>query len=355
MKMKKNMTQKHLNLESGFSLLSKTFIVAELSANHAGSIKIAIDTIKAASKAGADAIKLQTYTPDSLTIDCNNEFFQIKGTLWNGNSLYRLYEKAQTPWHWHKKLKKVAEDLGLIFFSTPFDFNSVDFLEELDVPIYKIASFELVDYYLLEKIAATKKPVIMSTGMATLSEIDEAVKVLRDNGTKDLALLKCTSAYPSPYEEIHLKTLPHIAKTFKVTVGLSDHSQGIAVPIAAVALGAKIIEKHFILSRDIPSPDAPFSLEPKEFSQMVDAIRATEKALGEINYELTNKQKENRVFRRSLFVVEDMKKGERFSYRNVKSIRPGYGLPPKYLSVIIGKKARRAISRGTPLSWDLIN
>ncbi|WP_456324628.1 pseudaminic acid synthase [Desulfonauticus submarinus] len=332
----------------------KVFIIAELSANHNQDFDIAVQTIKAAKEAGADAIKLQTYTPDTMTINCDNEYFRIKGTIWEGKNLYQLYGEAYTPWEWHPKLKEVAEDLGLVFFSTPFDFSAVDFLEELNVPIYKVASFELVDLPLLCKIASTGKPVIMSTGMATLAEIDEAVRTLRNDGAGEIALLKCTSAYPAPYEEMNLRTIPHLAETFNLPVGVSDHSLGIAVPVASVALGARIIEKHFILSRDIPSPDASFSLEPDEFKAMVEAVRATEKALGKVSYELTEKQRESRVFRRSLFVVKDMKAGEEFTEENVRSIRPGYGLHTRYLPEVLGRKAKQDIKKGTPFGWEMI-
>ncbi|SDN44457.1 pseudaminic acid synthase [Desulfonauticus submarinus] len=333
---------------------SSVFIIAELSANHNQDFDIAVQTIKAAKEAGADAIKLQTYTPDIMTINCDNEYFRIKDTIWQGKTLYQLYEEAYTPWEWHSSLKKIAEDLGLIFFSTPFDPSAVDFLEDLGVPLYKVASFEIVDIPLLRKIAKTGKPVIMSTGMATLAEIDEAVRTLRNDGAGEIALLKCTSAYPAPYEEMNLRTIPHLAETFNLPVGVSDHSLGIAVPVASVALGAKIVEKHFILSRDIPSPDASFSLEPDEFKTMVESVRAVEKALGSVSYELTDKQKESRVFRRSLFVVKDMKAGEEFTEEKVKSIRPGYGLHTRYISHILGKKAKVDIKKGTPLNWSLI-
>ena len=332
----------------------KVLIIAELSANHTQDFAIAVKTIRAAKEAGADAIKLQTYTPDTMTINCDNEYFRIKGTIWEGKNLYQLYGEAYTPWEWHPELKKIAEDLGLVFFSTPFDFSAVDFLEELNVPIYKVASFELVDLPLLRKIASTGKPVIMSTGMATLAEIDEAVRTLEEGGAGEIALLKCTSAYPAPYEEMNLRTIPHLAQAFNLPVGISDHSPGIAVPVASVALGARIIEKHFILSRDLPSPDAAFSLEPDEFKAMVEAVRATEKALGKISYDLTEKQKESRVFRRSLFVVKDMKAGEEFTEENVRSIRPGYGLHTRYLEDVLGRKAKKDIKKGTPLKWELI-
>ena len=332
----------------------KVFIIAELSANHCQDFEIAVKTIRAAKEAGADAIKLQTYTPDTITINCRNKYFRIEGTIWEGQTLYQLYKKAYTPWEWQPKLKKIAEDIGLVFFSTPFDFSAVDFLEGLNVTLYKVASFELVDIPLLRRIASTGKPVIMSTGMAILSEIDEAVGTLKENGAKEIALLKCTSAYPAPYEEMNLRTISHLADAFGLPVGISDHSPGIAVPVSSVALGAKIIEKHLILSRNLPSPDAAFSLEPDEFKAMAEAVRATEKALGKVSYELTEKQKESRVFRRSLFVVEDVQAGEEFTEQNIRSIRPGYGLHTRYLPLILGRSAKRDIKKGTPLNWELV-
>lgn len=331
-----------------------TYIIAEMSANHHQDFKQAVKIIEAAKDAGADAIKLQTYTPDTLTIECDNEFFRIKGTIWEGKNLYNLYGEAYTPWEWQPKLKEIANDLGMDLFSTPFDYKAVDFLEGIDVPAYKVASFELVDIPLLRKIAQTGKPIIMSTGMASLAEIDEAVSVLREAGNSQLALLKCTSAYPAPYEEMNLRTIPHLAEAFGVPTGLSDHTLGIAVPIAAVALGACIIEKHFTLSQEKTGPDSAFSLEPHEFREMVDAIRTVEKALGKISYKISEKEKESRVFRRSLFVVKDVKKGEQFSEKNVRSIRPGYGLHTRYISQVIGRQAQCNISKGTPLHWDMI-
>ena len=329
------------------------YIVAEMSANHNQQFEQAVRIIEAAKDAGADAVKLQTYTPDTLTIDSQDEMFWKKDGLWKGKTLYELYGEAYTPWEWQPQLKKIANDLGMDLFSTPFDYTAVDFLEKMDAPAYKVASFELVDLPLLRKIAQTGKPIIMSTGMATLSEIDEAVNAIREAGGNQLALLKCTSAYPAPPEEMNLKTIPHLAEAFGVPVGLSDHTLGSAVSVAAVSLGACIVEKHFTLSRDIPGPDSAFSLEPHEFKKMVDAIRTVEKALGEVSYEITEKQRESRVFRRSLFVVKDIKEGEKFTEENVRSIRPGYGLHTRYLEVILGRKAKNDIAKGTPLSWDL--
>ena len=334
---------------------SKVFIVAELSCNHLQNFDLAVKTIKAMKEAGADAVKLQTYTPDTMTIDCDNEYFRIKhGTIWDGETLYELYKKAYTPWEWQPKLKKIAEELGLIFFSTPFDKTAVDFLEAMDVPAYKVASFEITDIPLIEYIASKGKPVIISTGIATLEDIKEAVDACKRAGNDKIILLKCTSEYPAPLEDVNLKTIPDMMKRFNTIVGLSDHTLGISVPVGAVALGAKVIEKHFILDRNLGGPDAKFSLEPDEFKQMVTAVRSVEKALGKVSYELNEKLKKSRLFSRSLFAVKDIKAGEIFTEENVKSIRPGYGLPPKYLKGIIGKRAKCDIKRGTPLSWDLI-
>jgi pseudaminic acid synthase len=300
------------------------YIIAELSANHNQDFEQAVKLIEAAKETGADAVKLQTYTPDTITIDCNNEYFQIgAGTIWEGRNLYDLYGEAHTPWEWQPKLKTVADELGIHLFSSPFDHTAVDFLEEMNVPAYKIASFEIVDIPLIRKVGRTGKPIIMSTGMATLAEIDEAVQTIRTEGNNQVALLKCTSAYPAPPEEMNLRTIPHLAQAFNVPVGLSDHTLGVAVPVAAVALGACIIEKHFTLSRAAPGPDSAFSLEPHEFKEMVDAVRVAEKALGHVSYTVTEKEAASRVFRRSLFVVKDMKTGEVFTEENVRSIRPG--------------------------------
>jgi pseudaminic acid synthase len=333
---------------------SPVFIVAELSANHAHDFDVAVQTIKAAKEAGADAIKLQTYTPDTITLNCSNGFFRIRGTIWDGKTLYDLYKEAYTPWEWQPELKAYAESLGLILFSSPFDFTAVDFLEEMNVPAYKVASFEISDIPLIRYMASKMKPMIISTGVATLKDIEEAVEACLSVGNDQIALLKCTSAYPAPIEEANLKTIPDMKRKFNTIVGLSDHTLGGTVPVAAVALGAKIIEKHFILNKKIGGPDSSFSMEPDEFKEMVEAIRITEKALGVPTYELTEKVKKSRVFMRSLFVVKNVRKGETFSRENIRSIRPGNGLPPKYIDRIIGKKAVRDISLGTPLSWDLI-
>jgi pseudaminic acid synthase len=330
------------------------YIIAEMSANHNQSIDRAIKIIEAAKDAGADAVKIQTYTPDTMTIDCKNKYFSIKGTIWEGKNLYKLYQEAFTPWEWYPKLKKICDKLGLDFFSTPFDHSSVDFLEKMEVPVYKVASFELVDFPLLKRIALTEKPIIVSTGMATKAEIREAVNTILKSGNKKIALLKCTSAYPAPVEEMNLNTILDLSKTFNVPVGLSDHTLGNAVAVAAVVLGACIIEKHLTLSRKVPGPDSVFSSEPTEFKSMVGDIRTAEKALGKVTYEITEKQRENRVFRRSIFVVKDMKKGDYFSNQNIRSIRPGHGMHTRYLDQILGKKAVRNIKKGTPLSWNLM-
>ncbi|MFN2453667.1 MAG: pseudaminic acid synthase [Pyrinomonadaceae bacterium] len=330
------------------------YIIAEMSANHGQDFNHAVSIMRAAKESGADAIKIQTYTPDTITIDCDNDYFQIKGTIWDRRKLYDLYGEAYTPWEWQPKLSAVAKDLDLDFFSSPFDATAVDFLEGMNVPVYKIASFETVDLPLLRKVARTGKPVIMSTGMTTLAELDEAVTTLREAGNKELALLKCTSAYPASPGEMNLRSIPNLAETFGVPVGLSDHTLDVAVPIAAIALGACIIEKHFTLSRAVPGPDSAFSLEPEEFKQMVNAVRATEKALGAVHYGVSEQESKSRVFRRSLFVVKDMKAGEPFTEDNVRSIRPGYGLHTRYLEEILGCRAALDIARGTPLSRQLV-
>lgn len=333
-----------------------TYIIAELSANHNQDYDEAVRLIRAAKESGADAVKLQTYTADTITIDSDKEYFRIGGgTLWDGKNLYQLYQEAYTPWEWQPKLKKEAESLGMDLFSTPFDDTAVDFLEEMGVKAHKIASFEVVDLGLVRKIAATGKPVIMSTGMATLAEIEDAVIALRQAGCKQLALLKCTSGYPASPDEMNLLTIPHLAKAFNVVPGLSDHTMSVATPVAAVALGACIIEKHFTSSRSQPGPDSAFSLEPAEFRAMVDAVRLAERALGEVHYGVSEREAKSRVFRRSLFVVKDVKKGEKFTAENVRSIRPAHGLAPKFLGEVLGGVAAADISRGTPLSWQLIS
>jgi pseudaminic acid synthase len=331
------------------------YIVAEVSANHGQNFDQAAGIIRAAHEAGADAIKVQTYTPDTLTIDCDNECFRIgKGTAWEGRSLYDLYREAFMPWDWQPRLKEIAEGLEMDFFSTPFDATAVDFLEGMGVPAHKIASFELVDVPFLKKVASTGKPVILSTGMATLAEIDEAVSVLRDGGAPQVALLKCTSAYPATASEMNLRTIPHLAEAFGVPVGLSDHTLGAAVPVAAVAMGACMIEKHFTLSRDLKGPDASFSAEPAEFRAMVEMVRDAERAMGCVSYRVTEHEGACRMFRRSIFVVRDMKAGEVFNAENARSIRPGNGLHPRFLSAVLGRRAARDIARGSPLSWDMV-
>lgn len=330
------------------------FIVAEISANHGQDFKRAISLIKKAKRCGADAVKFQTYRPDTLTVDVDNKYFRIKHPKWGNRTLYQLYKKAYTPWPWFKKLKKVADDIGIIFFSTAFDKTSVDLLEELNVQIHKIASFELVDLPLIEYVAMTKKPIIMSTGMATIAEINEAVNAAKKSGAKDIILLKCTSNYPTDPEDMNLKTISDMRKRYNCSVGLSDHTLGIGVSIAAVSLGAELIEKHFTLSRKYRTPDSFFSLEPQELRNLVENIRIVEKALGKISYTSTAAEKKNRVFRRSLFVVKDIKKGEAFNEDNIKSIRPAAGLAPKYLKMILGKKAKSDIKRGSPINWDSI-
>jgi N-acetylneuraminate synthase len=331
-----------------------TYIIAEMSANHNQDFDQAVKILEAAKEAGADAIKLQTYTSDTLTIDSDNECFRIKSAIWEGKKLYELYGEAYTPWEWQPKLKEVANGLGLDLFSTPFDPTAVDFLEDMGVPAYKVASFELVDLPLLRKIAETGKPIIMSTGMASLAEIDEAVRTIRHAGGNQLALLKCTSAYPASAEEMNLRTIPHLSQAFGLPTGLSDHTLDIAVPVAAMTLGACIVEKHFTLSRDIAGPDSAFSLEPDEFKAMVDAIRTAEKALGKVHYGVSEHEAKSRVFRRSLFVVKDIEAGEVFTEKNVRSIRPGHGLSPKYLEGVLGRRAAKGIARGTPLAWGLV-
>lgn len=337
-----------------FRNLKNCFIVAEISANHGQEFNRAVALIKKAKECGADAVKFQTYTPDNLTIDVNNKYFRIKHPKWGGQTLYQLYKKAYTPWSWFKKLKKVADDSGIIFFSTAFDKTAVDFLEELNVPIHKIASFELVDLSLIEYAAKAKKPFILSTGMASFSEIKEAVKTARNAGAKEIVLLRCVSGYPAKPEEMNLRIIPDMKKRFGCLIGLSDHTLGIEVSIAAVSLGARVIEKHFTLSRKIETPDSFFSIEPKELRNLVDNIRIVEKALGKVRYGITNEEKKSLIFRRSLFTVKDIKKREVLTEENVKSIRPAYGLAPKYLKMIIGKKAKKDMKKGTPIKFSLL-
>jgi len=331
------------------------FIVAELSANHLQKLDLAKETIKAMKKAGADAVKLQTYTPDTLTINSKKDYFKIKqGTPWDGHYLYDLYKQAYMPWEWHEELFDLARKLNLICFSTPYERTAVDFLKKFNVPAYKIASFEVTDIPFIEYVASQGKPVMISTGIATLSDIEEALTACRRVGNDQVILLKCVSEYPTPLENVNLLTISDMRKRFGVLVGLSDHTRGISVPVASVALGAVLIEKHFILDRTIGGPDSAFSLEPREFSEMVKAVREVEKALGKPTYELTEKQKKSRQLARSLFVVRDVKKGEMFTEENVRSIRPNYGLPPKYLKEILGRRAKFDIEAGTPLTWEMI-
>jgi pseudaminic acid synthase len=331
------------------------YVVAELSANHNQDFDQAARIIRAAKEAGADAVKLQTYTPDTITIRSDRELFRINGnTLWDGRNLHDLYAEACTPWEWQPKLKDIANELGLDLFSSAFDSTSVDFLESMNVPAHKVASFELVDIPLIEKVARTGKPLILSTGMATLTEIQEAVQAARDAGASEIVLLKCTSAYPAPADEMNLKTIPELANRFSVPAGLSDHSMGIAAPVAGVALGACMVEKHLTLSRAERGPDSAFSLEPDEFKAMVDAVRVTEKALGDVHFGAGAREAWSRTLRRSLFVVEDVKVGEEFTPSNVRSIRPANGLHTRYLCDVLGKRAACDIHRGTPLSWELV-
>ncbi len=331
------------------------FIVAEISANHGQDFKRAVAMIKKAKECGADAVKFQTYTPDTLTIDINNRYFRIRHPKWGGQTLYQLYKKAYTPWSWFRELKKVADDFGILFFSTVFDKTSVDLLEGLRVPFHKVASFELVDLPLIEYTAKTKKPLVISTGMSTLSEIKEAVNTAKKAGAKDIVLLKCVSSYPAKPEDMNLKTIPHMRRMFNCPIGLSDHTLGIGVPIAAISLGVKFIEKHFTISRKLRTPDSFFSVEPHELKELVENARMAEKALGKICYGLTYDEKKNRAFRRSLFAVKGIKKAETFCEENIRSIRPANGIKPKYLSAILGKKAGKDIKKGTPLSWNLID
>lgn len=332
-----------------------TFIIAEMSANHLMDYDRAVAIMQAAKDAGADAIKIQTYTPDTITLDCDDACFQItQETIWDGTTLHKLYESAYTPWEWQPKLKEEAEKMGLIFFSSPFDLSSVDFLEEMDVPAYKVASFEINDIPFIRKIARLGKPIIMSTGIAYLADIELALKTCKEEGNEDVILLKCSSAYPAPYEDINLKTIPSMKETFDCIVGLSDHTMGSAVAGAGVALGAKVVEKHLTLSRADGGADAAFSMEPAEFKEMVDNIRMIEKAVGRVTYELTYKQKKSREHSRSLFVAQDMKAGDVFTPENLRSVRPANGLHTMYYEEILGKKITKDAKLGTPMSWDLV-
>ena len=330
----------------------KVFIIAELSANHNGSLATAIESIRAIKKTGADAVKLQTYTPDTITIDCRKDDFKIKGTIWEDRYLYDLYKEAYTPWEWHEELFRIAREEGLVCFSSPFDKTAVDFLESLGNPIYKIASFEITDIPLIEYAASKGKPIIISTGIATEEDIQLAVDTCRSVGNNDITLLKCTSSYPAPIEEANLLMIPDLAKRYNVQSGLSDHTIGNTAPIVATTLGAKVIEKHFIIDRSIGGPDSSFSMNETEFTEMVSAVRNAEIALGKIDYSLSEKQINNRAFSRSLYVVEDIKAGEIITEQIVRSIRPGFGLHPKYLKEVIGKTAREDLEKGMPLQIE---
>ncbi len=335
---------------------SPVFIVAEMSANHNMDFDRAVAILQAAREAGADAVKIQTYTADTITLDCDDPCFQItQGTLWDGTTLHRLYESAYTPWEWQPELKKMAEDMGLVFFSSPFDGTSVDFLEQMEVPVYKIASFEINDIPLIRKIARLGKPMILATGIARLADIELAVETCRKEGNEQVILLKCTSAYPAPYEDVNLRTIPAMRDTFDCIVGLSDHTFGCAVPGAAVALGAKVVEKHLTLSRADGGADAAFSMEPQEFGEMVDNIRKVELALGKVTYELSPMAAREREHSRSLFVAKDMGAGEIFTPDNLRSVRPANGLHTKYYEELLGKRVSRDVKLGTPMSWDLVD
>lgn len=335
---------------------SPAFIIAEISANHNMDFDRAVAIMRAAKDAGADAVKIQTYTADTITLDCEDPCFQItQGTLWDGTTLHKLYETAYTPWEWQPKLKKIAEEMGLIFFSSPFDLTAVDFLEEMEVPAYKIASFEITDIPMLKKIAALGKPVIIATGIARLADIELAVQTCREAGNERVILLKCTSAYPAPYEDVNLRTIPAMRDTFHCITGLSDHTMGSAVAGAAVALGAKVIEKHLTLRRADGGADSAFSMEPEEFREMVQNIRRIELALGDVTYELTPMAAREREHSRSLFVAKDMKAGDVFTPENLRSVRPADGLHTKYYEEILGKKISRDAKLGTPMKWDLVD
>lgn len=332
-----------------------TYIIAELSANHNGMLQNALDTIKAAKEIGANAIKLQTYTADTMTLNSKKDDFIVKGgTLWDKKSLYELYQWASTPWEWHEKLFHYAREIGIDIFSSPFDKTAVDFLEQFAPSAYKIASFEISDYELIKYTALKMRPIIISTGIATIDEIQDAIDICKSVGNNNIILLKCTSAYPAPLEEANLNTIPNLAETFGVLSGFSDHTLGITAPIAAVSLGAKVIEKHFILDKSLGGPDADFSLDKEEFASMIQAIRETEKLLGTVNYQMTTKKKQSRQFARSLYISADIKKGEIFTHHNIRSVRPGYGVHPKYLKDILGKKALRDISFASRFQWNFI-
>lgn len=334
----------------------KPFIIAEMSGNHNQSLDRAMKIVEAAAETGVDAIKLQTYTADTMTIDKDTDEFFIadRDSLWQGESLYNLYKKAYTPWEWQEKIFRHAEELGLICFSTPFDDTSVDFLEGIGCPIYKIASFENIDLPLIRKVAKTGKPIIASTGMASVAELDEMVRTAKENGCEDLTLLKCTSSYPATPEGTNLRTIPHMKELFKCKVGLSDHTLGIGAAVASIALGATVIEKHFTLSRADGGVDSAFSLEPEEMKLLVRECNTAYQALGEIRYNTQAQEQKSLQFRRSLYIVEDMKKGDILTEKNLRSIRPGLGLPPKFYDILLGKKVNKCIEKGTRTSWDII-
>ena len=335
---------------------SAPFIIAEMSGNHNQSLDRALEIVEAAAKTGAHALKIQTYTPDTMTLDINEREFHISDTksLWKGNSLYDLYKEAYTPWEWHKAIFEKADELGIIAFSTPFDSTSVDFLEELDVPLYKIASFENTDIPLIRKVASTGKPIIISTGMASIAELDDTVSAARDAGCDEIILLKCTSTYPATPENTNILTIPHMRNLFKCEVGLSDHTMGIGVSVSSVSLGATVIEKHFTLDRSEGGVDSTFSMEPKEMSDLVIETERAWQALGDVHYGVTEAEKKSLAFRRTLYIVKDLKKGETFNKENVRAIRPGLGLPTKYLDVVLGKRVSEDVSKGTALAWNLI-
>ena len=330
-----------------FNKINSVFIIAELSANHNGSKEVALETVRAAKRTGADAIKLQTYTAETITLNVKNDDFKIsQGTLWDGKYLYELYQEAYTPWDWHQEIFDLANELGLVCFSSPFDKTAVDFLEELGNPIYKIASFEITDIPLIKYAASKGKPMIISTGVAELEDIELALKTCYNEGNMDVTLLKCTSSYPAPIEEANILMIKEMAERFGVNTGLSDHTLGLTVPIVATCFGAKVIEKHFILKKEIGGPDAAFSLDETEFTQMVQSVREAEKSIGEISYQLTDNQVAGKAFSRSLYIAEDIKEGELFTAKNIKSVRPGFGMHPKYYSKIIGKEAKKNFKKG---------
>lgn len=339
-----------------FAFPDHTYVVAELSANHGGSLDVCLETVRAAAAAGADAIKLQTYTADTMTLDSDSEVFQIRqGTLWDGMTLHALYQEAMTPWEWHAPIQAEAKKAGIDFFSTPFDSTAVDFLETLDVPVYKIASFEIADIPLIEYTASKGRPMIMSTGIAGLAEIEEAVAACHRQGNDRITLLKCTSAYPAEPRDANLLTIPNLAQTFGCRVGLSDHTMDKAVAIAAVALGARLLEKHFILDRSVGGPDASFSLNPEEFRSLVDGVRVAEQSLGRIQYGATGQAAANKKFGRSLFIAQDVAAGEALTPENLRAVRPGDGLHTRHYAELIGRKVRRDVKKGAPVDWSLLD